>query len=252
MRREIKRDVSRNSSQRRQLKRRRRKIVFFSRKDGMKRCVWAWRVGKRLFFPKWNGCLANQFLCMSKRKFYAKKRKFYVELYAEFYAELYAKFYAKLYAKLYANFYAKKLMKMVLEFYFRVFEASSAGLKQSGEFSCAKTSGYNFAESRKAASDTWSRNWRICWPLIFASSVNFSASAKKAIFPYRLKVFIFSVLWHVWTSVSFQHFWASFKVRVARWFIFKPQIHIWVKFGGPRSGKCYTLWPFEILFAPLV
>jgi hypothetical protein len=26
--------------------------------------------------------------------------------------------------------------------------------------------------------------------------------------------------------------------RVARWFIFKPKIEIWVHFGGPYIGKC--------------
>jgi sorbitol-specific phosphotransferase system component IIC len=26
--------------------------------------------------------------------------------------------------------------------------------------------------------------------------------------------------------------------RVARWFIFKPKITIWVSFGGPWNGKC--------------
>jgi hypothetical protein len=35
--------------------------------------------------------------------------------------------------------------------------------------------------------------------------------------------------------------------RVARWFVFKPKIPIWEKFGGPSIGKClYTLWPFVI------
>jgi hypothetical protein len=29
--------------------------------------------------------------------------------------------------------------------------------------------------------------------------------------------------------------------RVARWFIFKPKIPIWVKFGGPWNKKCYIL-----------
>jgi hypothetical protein len=27
--------------------------------------------------------------------------------------------------------------------------------------------------------------------------------------------------------------------RVARWFIFKPKIPIWVYFGGPWYGKCW-------------
>jgi hypothetical protein len=26
-------------------------------------------------------------------------------------------------------------------------------------------------------------------------------------------------------------------IRVARWYIFKPKIPIWVNFGGPRNGK---------------
>jgi hypothetical protein len=33
--------------------------------------------------------------------------------------------------------------------------------------------------------------------------------------------------------------------KVARWFVFKPKIPIWVNFGGPWNGKCwYILWPF--------
>jgi thiol-disulfide isomerase/thioredoxin len=34
-------------------------------------------------------------------------------------------------------------------------------------------------------------------------------------------------------------------IRVARWFILKPKVPIWVNFGGPWIGKCkYILWPF--------
>jgi hypothetical protein len=40
--------------------------------------------------------------------------------------------------------------------------------------------------------------------------------------------------------------------RVARWFIFKPKIPIWVNFGGPYIGKClYILWPFGIFYGHL-
>jgi hypothetical protein len=32
-------------------------------------------------------------------------------------------------------------------------------------------------------------------------------------------------------------------IRVARWFVFKPKIQIWVKFGGSCNGRCwYILW----------
>jgi hypothetical protein len=31
---------------------------------------------------------------------------------------------------------------------------------------------------------------------------------------------------------------SSVRTRVARWFIFKPKIPIWVNFGGPYIGKC--------------
>jgi hypothetical protein len=35
--------------------------------------------------------------------------------------------------------------------------------------------------------------------------------------------------------------------RVARWYIFKPKIPIWVNFGGPWNGKvCYILCPLGI------
>jgi hypothetical protein len=39
---------------------------------------------------------------------------------------------------------------------------------------------------------------------------------------------------------------------VARRFVFKPKIPIWVNFGGLEIGKClYILWPFGILDADL-
>jgi hypothetical protein len=48
--------------------------------------------------------------------------------------------------------------------------------------------------------------------------------------------------------------------RVARWFVFKPKIPIWVNFGGHWNGKCcYSLtiiwnilWPFAIMYGSLV
>jgi hypothetical protein len=40
--------------------------------------------------------------------------------------------------------------------------------------------------------------------------------------------------------------------RVARWFLFKPKIQIWVNFGGPEIEKrCYILWPFGIFYGHL-
>jgi hypothetical protein len=37
--------------------------------------------------------------------------------------------------------------------------------------------------------------------------------------------------------------------RVARWFLFKPKIPIWVNFGGPKIGKyCNILGPFRIFY----
>jgi hypothetical protein len=40
--------------------------------------------------------------------------------------------------------------------------------------------------------------------------------------------------------------------RVARWFVFKPEISIWVNFGGPWNRKCgYILWPFGIFYGHL-
>jgi hypothetical protein len=29
--------------------------------------------------------------------------------------------------------------------------------------------------------------------------------------------------------------------RVARWFVFKPKILLWVNFGGPLNGKCWYI-----------
>jgi hypothetical protein len=37
--------------------------------------------------------------------------------------------------------------------------------------------------------------------------------------------------------------------RVARWFVFKPKIQIWVNFGGYCYGKSwYILWPFGLFY----
>jgi hypothetical protein len=38
--------------------------------------------------------------------------------------------------------------------------------------------------------------------------------------------------------------------RVARWFLFRPKIPIWIYFGGPWNGKCcYIVWSYiHILF----
>jgi hypothetical protein len=41
---------------------------------------------------------------------------------------------------------------------------------------------------------------------------------------------------------------AGIVYRVARWFVFKPKIQIWVNFGGSCNGRCWcilrTLGPF--------
>jgi hypothetical protein len=31
------------------------------------------------------------------------------------------------------------------------------------------------------------------------------------------------------------------RVRVARWYIFKPKIQFWVKFGGSCNGRCWYI-----------
>jgi hypothetical protein len=37
--------------------------------------------------------------------------------------------------------------------------------------------------------------------------------------------------------------------RVARWFVFKPKIQIWVNFGGSYNGKFwYILLPFGLFY----
>jgi hypothetical protein len=40
--------------------------------------------------------------------------------------------------------------------------------------------------------------------------------------------------------------------RVARWFVFKPKIPLWVNFGGPCNGKsCFILRPFGLFYGNL-
>jgi hypothetical protein len=42
-----------------------------------------------------------------------------------------------------------------------------------------------------------------------------------------------------WKPLNNVHSW------VARWFVFKPKIQIWVNFGGSCDERCWSfLWPF--------
>jgi hypothetical protein len=52
---------------------------------------------------------------------------------------------------------------------------------------------------------------------------------------------------------SFDFVWKlELYLRVARWYIFKPKIPIWVNFGGPWNGKgWYIIWPFGIHYGHL-
>jgi hypothetical protein len=44
-------------------------------------------------------------------------------------------------------------------------------------------------------------------------------------------------------------YFAGVIIRVARWFVFKPKIPIWVNFGGSCYGKSwYILWPFGLFY----
>jgi hypothetical protein len=39
------------------------------------------------------------------------------------------------------------------------------------------------------------------------------------------------------------------RIRVARWYVFRPKIPIWINFGGSCKGWCwYILWPFWYIF----
>jgi hypothetical protein len=41
--------------------------------------------------------------------------------------------------------------------------------------------------------------------------------------------------------------------RVARWFVFKPKIQIWVNFGGSWNGRCwYVLWTLRPFYSLLL
>jgi hypothetical protein len=69
--------------------------------------------------------------------------------------------------------------------------------------------------------------------------------------------FVCMRLYFVDVVVSFyvSHFaWRLFAstcqiTRVARWFLLRPKIPIWVYSGGPLNGKCcYIFWSFVILY----
>jgi hypothetical protein len=49
------------------------------------------------------------------------------------------------------------------------------------------------------------------------------------------------------------HFENRLQIRVARWFVVKPKIQIWVNFEGSCYGRCwYILWPFGIFYGHFV
>jgi hypothetical protein len=72
-----------------------------------------------------------------------------------------------------------------------------------------------------------------------------------------LKLLCFHFLSREWNSIptdidSYEHAGVN-TVRVARWYIFKPKIPIWVNFGGSCNGRCwYILWPFGLSYGHLV
>jgi hypothetical protein len=53
------------------------------------------------------------------------------------------------------------------------------------------------------------------------------------------------ILWHgggALVSKKKKTFFSLFlTVRVARWYIMKPKIPLWVNFGGPQIGKCWYI-----------
>jgi hypothetical protein len=60
------------------------------------------------------------------------------------------------------------------------------------------------------------------------------------------------------TSLDAQHYidcthMSPSPTRVARWFVFKPKIQIWVNFGGPCNERCWLiLWPFDLFYCHFV
>jgi hypothetical protein len=42
--------------------------------------------------------------------------------------------------------------------------------------------------------------------------------------------------------LSMDTFKESISYRVARWFVFKPKIPIWVNFEEPLNGKCWYIF----------
>jgi hypothetical protein len=74
------------------------------------------------------------------------------------------------------------------------------------------------------------------------NQVRFKALMPKSFFVRRRAFFSFSSLFSGEAmSHSFKEEDAAKKARsprVARWFVFKPKIQIWVNFGGSCNGSC--------------
>jgi hypothetical protein len=106
----------------------------------------------------------------------------------------------------------------------------------------------------------------ICWWFIIFSSILVCCSTKKIWQPWMIPFFRIrtertSLSRKKRSSSSFEHLavWQIWKAnaknsrktnyfyegpsRVARWFVFKPKIQIWVTFGGSCNGRCWhILW----------
>jgi hypothetical protein len=99
--------------------------------------------------------------------------------------------------------------------------------------------------------------WHIFKPKI-TIWVNFGGSCKERClyFTWPFGLFYGYLVWFVAVLYSFPVLVCCTKknlATLARWYIFKPKIPIWVNFGKPKNGKgWYILWPFGILFGHLL
>jgi hypothetical protein len=77
--------------------------------------------------------------------------------------------------------------------------------------------------------------------------------------PRDLLIFVYFHITSVATRVwSWKYLWwmcgnPASRKRVARWYIFKPKIPIWINFGGSYNWRCwYILWPLGLFYGRLV
>jgi hypothetical protein len=93
------------------------------------------------------------------------------------------------------------------------------------------------------------------WATVAAKNICFKkldrfAAGKKFRLEGNAPIYLQSSIFLQPQSLYFPNAFLSLLCKVARWYIFKPKIQIWVIFGGLCNERCwYILWIFDLFYS---